>query len=118
MQTKHENEAAEADQEQVAQAQMLQAQLFEANEQIAATYRQMQEVNYEMKALEDALQTKDHEIKMLKEMALQGTSVIGETRPSMQMCSPHELPTQSTTVIHSGHRHQPSSQSISVAPID
>ena len=97
---------------------MLQAQLFEANEQIATTYRQMQEVNYEIKAMEDALKNKETEIKMLKENGLMNTGTLSNQRPSYSLCSPHELPTQQTTVIHSGHRGMPSNASGSMAPID
>ena len=72
---------------------MLQAQLFEANEQIANTYRQMQEVNYEMKTLEDALRNKETEIKLLKDSGMMNTGNLSNQRPSYSLCSPHELPT-------------------------
>ena len=57
-----------------------------------------------MKGMEDALKHKEVEIKMLKDITLSNAGALGDTRPSLAMCSPHELPTQSTTVMHSGHR--------------
>ena len=64
----------------------------------------MQEVNYEMKAMEDALRNKEIELKLLKESGIINTGSLGNDRPSFSLCSPHELPTQGTTGVNSGHR--------------
>ena len=56
----------------------------------------MQEVNYEMKAMEDALRNKETELKLLKESGPVNAGSLGNDRPSYSLCSPHELPTQGT----------------------
>ena len=75
----------------------------------------MQEVNYELKTMEDALRNKEKEITLLKDSGVINTGSLGNERPSYSLCSPHELPTQGTTVIHSGHGGQPSNASINLA---
>ena len=63
----------------------------------------MQEVNFELKAMEDALRNKDIEIKLLKESGPVNLNVgsLGNDRPSYSLCSPHELPTQGTGGVNS-----------------
>ena len=65
----------------------------------------MQEVNYELKAMEDALKLKETELKLLKESGpvITNAGSLGNDRPSYSLCSPHELPTQQT-MVNSGHR--------------
>lgn len=64
--------------------------------------------------MEDALRNKEKEVALLKESGVMNTGSLGNDRPSYSLCSPHELPTQGTTVIHSGHGGQPSSASINL----
>ena len=70
---------------------------------MANTYRQMQGINAEMKAMEEAFRNKEHELKMLKESGHVNVGSLGNDRPSYSLCSPHELPTHGTMGV--SHRH-------------
>ena len=65
----------------------------------------MQEINAEMKAMEEAFRIKEIELKQLKESGPVNVGSLGNDRPSYSLCSPHELPTQGTITVGASHRH-------------